>query len=463
MQSFTRLWEKALSELEDFYTKNNNGIIFTTYVRQLMPEFENHDTYYFKVTNEYYKEQLNTRFYHDIYSIFQSVCDSESENPHSIAIKIVTPKELDEILLEIDEESRDNDGNNISLNPYHTFDTFVVGNSNKLAHAACVAVADAPGMSYNPLFIYGGVGLGKTHLMHAIGNEIIRKNRNAKVLYVTSETFTSEYVDAIQKKRYDSFRNKYRTVDVLLIDDIQFISRAKETQTELFHTFNTLREHQKQIIFSSDKPPSEIPSIEERLLNRFNWGFLTDIGAPDYETRVAILKSKVPYIKDLTKCDFQIDDAILHYIASKENTNIRDLEGALTRVVARAKLLNSDSSGTYIDLSVAEEALKDFFTEPVVKAITPNHIIRTVCSYYEVTENDLKGERRNREIAIPRQITMYLLRTLTDVSYMDIGELLGGKNHTTVMHGQKKIADLVKKDIEIKNAVNDIIQKIREN
>lgn len=460
MNSFTVLWELALAKLERFYTQNNNYVGFNTYIKILSPEFEEQGKYYFKVANDYYKEQLNQRFIWKIAEALSSAAQEVTGKPTEAEVVILTMKEMDEFLVRA-RESR-SQSSNISLNPNYTFDTFVVGNSNKLANAASRAVAASPGSAYNPLFIYGGVGLGKTHLMHAIGNSILEKNPKAQIIYITSESFTNEFIEAIQKKSNEKFRNKFRRVDVLMIDDIQFISKATGTQEELFHTFNTLYESGKQIILSSDKPPSEIPKLEERLLSRFQWGLLTDIALPDYETRVAILKNKAPLIKEQTRCNMEIDDTVMHYIASKEDTNIRDLEGALKKVIACAQLFSMEKPIEVIDLPIATQALTDFFCEPVAKAITPKAVLRTVSEYYDIPEEDLLGKKKNRSIAFPRQITMYLLRQLTDLTYPQIGEFLGGRDHSTVMHADDKISGLTKADPEVQSAVNDIIQKIRE-
>lgn len=294
MNSFTVLWEAALKKLDTYFYLNNNGTAFNTYIKTLSPQFEENGRYIFRVPNVHHQE-LAGRFLRQIADAMKEAYRESYGQERAVEILILTGQELDNMLLE-KKPPRQNFGD-ISLNHNYTFDTFVVGSSNNLAHAASRAVANAPGLAYNPLFIYGGVGLGKTHLMHAIGNRILENNPDAKIIYITTEAFTNEFIESIQKHTTEAFRNKFRKVDVLMIDDIQFISKAQGTQEELFHTFNTLREASKQIVLSSDKPPSEIPKLEERLLSRFQWGLLTDIGLPDYETRVAILKQKAPYIK----------------------------------------------------------------------------------------------------------------------------------------------------------------------
>ena len=300
-----------------------------------------------------------------------------------------------------------------NLNPKYTFDTFVVGANNNLAHAASLAVAESPGEIYNPLFIYGGVGLGKTHLMHSVANFIMKNNPNAKILYVTSEKFTNELIDAIRNKNNIStteFREKYRNNDVLLIDDIQFIIGKESTQEEFFHTFNTLYESKKQIIISSDKPPKDIETLEERLRSRFEWGLTVDIQPPDYETRMAILRKK----EELE--GYNIDNEVIKYIASNIKSNIRELEGALTKIVAFSKLGNSKD----ISISMAEDALKDIISPGGTKKITPEFIIQVVAEHYNLTTSDLLSQRRSKEISYPRQVAMYLCRNMTETPLQEI-------------------------------------------
>ena len=297
--------------------------------------------------------------------------------------------------------------------------------------------------------------------MHAIGNAVLDKNPGARIVYVTSEEFINGYIESIRRDAMESFRNKFRSVDMLLIDDIQFISNKLETQMELFHTFNTLQSMGKQIIFSSDKPPAEIPKIEERLSSRFTSGLVVDIALPDYETRVAILRSKAPIIKERVHCSFEITDEVLHYIASKENTNIRDLEGALQAVIARAKLMSMDSDITVIDKDTAAPALRSFFTEPEVRAVTASAIISKVCEYYDISEADILSKNKSRSIAFPRQIAMYLLKTLTNMTNEKVGECVKITDHSTVIYAVRKITKEQKTDPEVKNAVNDIIKMIR--
>ena len=340
-----------------------------------------------------------------------------------------------------------------NLNPRYTFDTFVVGANNNLAHAAALAVAESPGEVYNPLFIYGGVGLGKTHLMHSIAHFILKNNSDAKILYVTSEKFTNELIDAIRNKNNIStteFREKYRNNDVLLIDDIQFIIGKESTQEEFFHTFNTLYESKRQIIISSDKPPKDIETLEERLRSRFEWGLTVDIQSPDYETRMAILRKK----EDLE--GYNIDNEVIKYIATNIKSNIRELEGALTKIVALSKLDHNKE----ITIALAEEALKDIISPNSERKITPELIIQVVADHFGITPLDISSQKRNKEVAFPRQIVMYLCQNMTGASLQEIGKYLGGRDHTTIIHGRDKIAADLKKNENLVNTIEIIKKKI---
>lgn len=333
---------------------------------------------------------------------------------------------------------------NSSLNPRYTFNSFVVGDNNRLAHAAALAITEAPGASYNPLFLYGGAGLGKTHLMHAIGNEILRNNKNFKVLYVTSEKFTNEFVNAIKDNTNEKFRNKYRTVDVLLVDDIQFISKKDAVQEEFFHTFNTLQENGKQIVISSDKPPRDIPLLEERLKSRFEWGLIADVSAPNYETRLAILRKKA----DLD--NIIIDDEILCDIATKIDSNIRELEGALNKIVAHASLSNVP-----ITIEMAEESIYDIVSKKE-RVISIDYIQEVVAKYFGIDIKDLKSSKKSNDIVFPRQIAMYLCRTVANASFPKIGDEFGKRDHTTVMHAYKKIDKEMKSNPNTKLIVDNV-------
>ena len=332
-----------------------------------------------------------------------------------------------------------------NLNPKYTFSTFVVGNNNRFAHAAALAVAEAPASSYNPLFIYGGVGLGKTHLMHAIGNEILRNNKNSKILYVTSEAFTNELINAIKDNTNDQFRNKYRGIDILLIDDIQFIAGKERIQEEFFHTFNTLYESGKQVILSSDKPPKDIPLLEDRLKSRFEWGIIADISNPDYETRLAILRKKAQIDNII------IDDEILSAIATRIDSNIRELEGTLNKLIATASL----TSNRQITMEMAEKAINDIVSQQE-KVISATYIQETVGKYFNVNPKDLKGSKRSNDITFPRQIAMYLCRNVANMSLPQIGKDFGKRDHTTVMHACNKIEKEIKTNSNTKLIVESV-------
>ena len=347
------------------------------------------------------------------------------------------------------------------LNPKYTFDTFVVGGNNNFAHAASLAVAESPGEVYNPLFLYGGVGLGKTHLMHSIAHFILDKNPKKNVLYVTSETFTKKLNDALRNGKTAgnesamlNFRDKYRNIDVLLIDDIQFIIGKESTQEEFFHTFNHLHTLGKQIIISSDKPPKDIETLESRLRTRFEWGLIADISSPDYETRMAILQKKIE-LDHLEK--YNIKNDVLDYIAANVKSNIRELEGSLNKLIALYKLNNNNNP---IDIALAAEALKDIISSDNRREVTPELILDIVADHFGITVADLKSKKRDSEIAVPRQICMYLMRTMTDTALKGIGAVLGGKDHSTVKYGVEKIAKDIESDEMMANTINIIKKKI---
>lgn len=348
-----------------------------------------------------------------------------------------------------------------NLNPKYTFDTFVVGGNNNFAHAASLAVSESPGEIYNPLFLYGGVGLGKTHLMHSIAHFILEKDPTKKVLYVTSETFTNELIEALKSGKTSggnelamtAFREKYRNIDVLLIDDVQFIIGKESTQEEFFHTFNHLHTSGKQIIISSDKPPKDIETLEARLRTRFEWGLIADISSPNYETRMAILQKKIE-LDHLEK--YNIPNDVLEYIATNVKTNIRELEGSLNKLIALYKLNNTGS----IDIALAAEALKDIISSDNRREVTPELILDIVSEHFGVSISDLKGNKRNAEIVFPRQIAMYLIRNMTETSLKAVGVILGGKDHSTIKHGIEKIENELKADETLSNTINIIKKKI---
>ena len=346
-------------------------------------------------------------------------------------------------------------GANSNLNPNYTFETFVVGNNNRFAQSASLAVAESPGETYNPLYIYGGPGLGKTHLMHSIGHFILDQNPNAKVIYVTSEQFTNEVIESIRNGNASSmtkFRDKYRTVDVLMIDDIQFIIGKESTQEEFFHTFNALQTQGKQIILTSDKPPKEMETLEERIRSRFEWGLMADIGIPDYETRMAILRKKAE------SDNFDIDDEILNYIANNIKSNVRELEGALNKLLAYNVLCNET-----ITMDIAQQELQNIITPDKPREITPQLIIEVVTEHFNISMDQMISRSRSSDIAKPRQIAMFLCKTMTDSSLDVIGSFLGGRDHSTIIHGIKKISDEYEANENTRTLIDTIKKKINPN
>jgi len=347
------------------------------------------------------------------------------------------------------EEERKEEVAPSGLNPRYTFDTFIVGPSNQFAHAACRAVAEAPSRSYNPLFIYGGVGLGKTHLMHAVGQYVLQHDPRLRLTYISSERFMNEMINALRYERILDFRERYRSVDVLLVDDIQFVSGKEGTQTEFFHTFNSLYDAQKQIVISSDRPPHEIPQLEERLRSRFEWGLIADIQPPDIETKVAILKRKAEAEV------IPLPDTVALYIASRIKSNIRELEGSLIRLIAYASL-----TGREISLPLAQEVLKNVIDQDE-KAVTIDSIQKFVADYYQLKVTDLKSRNNSKSIAMPRQVAMYLCKTLTHASLPEIGRSFGGKHHSTVIHSIRKVEDLRKRDEVFNNQIAGFLELIK--
>jgi len=336
-----------------------------------------------------------------------------------------------------------------SLNPRYTFRNFIVGSANRLAHAASLSVAERPGHAYNPLFLYGGVGLGKTHLMHAIGNQVLARFPRKRVVYATSEKFTNEFITGIQQGKIDEFRSRYRRIDLLLIDDIQFIADKERTQEEFFHTFNAIHEDGKQIVLSSDRPPKLIVTLEERLRSRFEWGLIADLTAPDLETRIAILRAKAE------EQSVHIGSDVLEFIARKVISNIRELEGALNRIVAYANM-----GGMPITIELAQAVLSNVLYNPKRRLVTPERIVHAVSEYYSVELEQLKGQKRDRAIVMPRQIAMYLMRAETDVSLLRIGQELGGRDHSTVLHACDKIDRETQENEELRRdlaAVRELI------
>ena len=444
------LWEKTLNIIKSELTE----VSFNTWIKSCEPLSISSNTIKISVPNSFTQDILEKRYKDLVINSIEAACSKTYKLEFLIASEIQEDSDIKEDKKEPKKTTiavTVNDEMSTTLNPKYTFDSFVIGNSNRFAHAASLAVSESPAKAYNPLFIYGGVGLGKTHLMHAIGHYILQNNPNAKVVYVSSEKFTNELINAIKDDKNEEFRTKYRGVDVLLIDDIQFIAGKERTQEEFFHTFNTLHEANRQIILSSDRPPKEIPTLEDRLRSRFEWGLIADIQAPDFETRMAILKKKA----DVEKLN--VPNEVMVYIATKIKSNIRELEGALIRIVAYSSLTNRE-----ITVDLATEALKDIISNKQNKSITIDLIQDVVATYFNLRVDDLKSQRRTRNVAHPRQIAMYLSRKLTDMSLPKIGEEFGGRDHTTVIHAYEKISENLKSDESLENTVNDITKKLTQ-
>ena len=451
MDNINEKWEEIKEIVKREY--NLSGISFSTWVEPLKLFKIEEDVVYIIIPSD---QAQALSYITSKYKSFFQVTISEMYD-HIYEVDFILESDIpSEDPLEDDPSYYMETGNgNATLNPKYRFDTFVVGSNNKFAHSASLAVAESPGNTYNPLYLYGGAGLGKTHLMHSIGHFILGQNPNTKVLYVTSEEFTNEVIESIRNGNaavMTRLREKYRTVDVLMVDDVQFIIGKESTQEEFFHTFNVLHSAGKQIILSSDKPPKEMETLEERFRSRFEWGLIADIQPPDYETRVAILR------KNAEISHRQIDEEILNYIATNIKSNIRELEGAFNKIIAYAK-----SNKVEITQAAAEEALKDVIYPNKSRDITPSLIINTVAEYFNVKPEDVISKKRNSEFVLPRQVAMYLCHTLTDSSYALIGKALGKKDHTTVLHGCNKIEEELKSNEELQNKIDILTKKISPN
>jgi len=425
------IWEKTLAIIKDYLSKPSYETWFKT--TEVIEESE--DKLKIGVISEFAKDWLRSNYLSLIKEVLRAVAGKDVDVEF-----VVVKKESDE-----KEEVRVEQKNNFGLNENYTFENFVVGESNKLAHAACLAVAKNPGRAYNPLFIYGGVGLGKTHLLQAIGHYIIKTKPALKVTYVTSEVFTNEVINSIQKNKMNEFHEKYRNIDCLLIDDIQFLAGKERTQEEFFHTFNTLHNNYKQIVITSDRVPKEIPTLEDRLRSRFEWGLMVDIAPPDFETRVAILKKKAEKEKIF------VPDEVFNFIAERITSNIRELEGALIRILAHASLSNQE-----ITLDYARKVLSGVYDKTKKVELSPEKIKTAVADYFSLSVKDLEGERRSQDYVVPRQIAMYLIRELTNVSLPQIGEIFGGRDHSTVLHSIEKIKKELKKDENLRACIEDL-------
>ena len=439
----TQLWEAVCQLLE----LDMSAVSYKTWVVAAIKPVEiNGDHLVLEIASDFNRRNLQSRYGALLENAVASAAGRE------MVIDLLTPNELAErVKKQSTAAAPANNANGVNMfNPTSTFDTFVVGSSNMFAHAASLSVAEDPGNTYNPLFIYGGVGLGKTHLMHAIGHYILEQFPDKRLLYLSSEAFTNELITAIQSGKNVEFRERFRSGDVLMIDDIQFIAGRESTQEEFFHTFNALHSAGKQIVISSDRPPKEIARLEDRLRSRFEWGLLADIGKPDLDTRIAILRKKAD------SENICIADDVYELIAARIESNIRELEGALTRVIAFASL-----TGRTIDTQLAEEALRDILTVRDPKRITGDVIIKAVSAYYSVSVDDIRSQKRKREIALPRQVAMYLTREMTPLSLPAIGDVFG-RDHTTVMHSCDKIAEMVRTSPEMSAAIADLKKDITE-
>ena len=447
------VWDEILARIE---TKMNRHS-FYTWFRPTSYMADDRSSVTVRVPNPLFKEWL-TKYYSGVIGeamaevkrpnlLVNFVADSGGDAPSDVP---AIPLSADEAAaLEGSVPPPPSQPGPAGLNPRYTFDSFIVGSSNQFAHAACRAVAEAPSRSYNPLFIYGGVGLGKTHLMHAVGQYVLQHDRNLKLTYISSERFMNEMINAVRYDRVLDFRERYRSVDVLLVDDIQFLAGKEGTQTEFFHTFNALYVSQKQLVLSSDSPPHEIPALEERLRSRFEWGLTADIQSPDLETKVAILKKKAEAES------IPLADNVAMYIAGKIKSNIRELEGSLIRLIAYASL-----TGQEISLPLAQEVLKNILDHED-KAVTIELIQKFVADYYNLKMADLKSRNNSKSVAMPRQVAMYLCKSLTHASLPEIGRSFGGKHHSTVIHSIRKVEDMRKRDADFNNLIGNFLEGFR--
>ena len=438
------IWQACKEHLKPLL----GDISFDTWIAPLNFKKIDQGVMILEVPDSFFKNWVESNYLAQIKQTLQSSANKDLDVVFEINPSLLK-KHTNKIFKTIEKTFKDEPQDSLRLNSRFTFDNFIVGASNRMAFAASQGVVAAPGKSYNPLFIYGGVGLGKTHLMQAIAHFSLAKNPKIKVKYTSSEKFTNELILSIQKRATDKFRQKYRNIDVLLIDDIQFLAGKEASQEEFFHTFNVLYDYHKQIVISSDRPPKEIPKLEERLVSRFSWGLVVDIQPPDYETRVAILRKK------LERDPVKIDEAVISFIAKNISTNIRELEGALVRIMAYSLIENKP-----VSLEMAKEILKDMVKE-IYKRVTPDVIMEIVSGHFSVSKDDLKRGKRNKNLVLPRQIAMYLSRELTELSLPEIGSVFGAKHHTTILYAHKKICADLKKNRKVKLAVDSLTQEIK--
>jgi len=439
-----QIWQTCKEKLKNILGETS----FDTWIAPLNLKKISHSSLVLEAPDSFFKNWVESRHLPQIKQVLNEVTQRDFEVVFDVNPNLLKRKTT-KILKTIQKSFREEPQDSLRLNPRFTFDNFIEGASNRMAHAASLAVSGAPGKSYNPLFIYGGVGLGKTHLMQAIAHQILSRGQQVKVKYTSSEKFTNELISSIRNRSTEKFRQKYRDVDVLLIDDIQFLAGKEAAQEEFFHTFNVLYDYHKQIIVSSDKPPKEIAKLEERLVSRFSWGLVVDIQLPDFETRVAILQKK------LEKDPIKIDSDVIHFIAENITTNIRELEGALVRIIAYSLIENKP-----ISLELAKDILKDMVKE-IYGRITPDSILVKVGSHFGISKEDLKKKKRNKTLVIPRQVAMYLIRELTELSLPEIGSFFGSKHHTTILYACKKVRKDLEKNVKLKLVVNTLTQEIK--
>lgn len=451
------IWVRCKDKLKESF----NEKVFNVWIKPIMP-LEVTDTYYkVAVKNDFFKTMLEENYAQVIEGVLAGIMsknikliietmDNGSSGSEAAEEMPAVPAKREQQQL-FNENSSVQQPDESNLNPKYVFETFVIGNSNRFAHAAAQAVANDPAHAYNPLFLYGGVGLGKTHLMHAIGNRIKQNNPSMKVLYTSSEKFTNEIINSIQNKTTEAFRQKYRNIDCLIIDDIQFLKGKEQTQVEFFHTFNALKDADKQIIISSDRPPREIETLEDRLRSRFDQGLTADIQTPDLETRMAILRTKA------ASDNIVLPTEVITLLATNIATNIREIEGAYNKIVAYTSLMHMP-----ITVETAQKVLSDMGNDIKTRTITYEGIIKVVADHYNVKQDELFNKKRTQNIAFPRQVAMYLCRELADLSYPRIGELFGGRDHTTVIHAYEKISNFKNSNLAFQNELQEIIEILRQ-
>lgn len=449
------IWVKCKDKLKDSF----NEKIFDVWIRPIMPLEVTEDYCRVAVKNSFFKTMLEENYASVIEGALAGivgknirlVIETMDAGTPAVAEETAVYHEPVREQQHLFTEKTAAEPTESNLNPKYVFETFVIGNSNRFAHAAAQAVANNPAHAYNPLFLYGGVGLGKTHLMHAIGNRIKQNNPGMKVLYTSSEKFTNEIINSIQNKTTEAFRQKYRNIDCLIIDDIQFLKGKEQTQVEFFHTFNALKDANKQIIISSDRPPREIETLEDRLRSRFDQGLTADIQPPDLETRMAILRTKA------SSDNIELPNDVITLLATNISTNIREIEGAYNKIIAYTSLMDMP-----ITVETAQKVLTDMGNDVKTKQITFEGIIKVVAEHYHIKEEELFNKKRTQNIAYPRQIAMYLCRELADLSYPRIGELFGGRDHTTVIHAYEKISKNKGSDLALQNELQEMIEILRQ-